>query len=370
VKGRKRVTKELDFLVKHGISNLRIMAGAEGEGQINGVQRVSPSLQPSQSVFNEQLLEGLDYLLVEMGRRHMKAIIFLSNNWEWTGGFLQYLNWNGLLPDSVLRRKLSWNENRDYVSKFYDCDDCKNAYYKQLKVIVGRQNSISKKMYKDDPALMAWELANEPRPMRPSAIPAYIKWVEAAAALIKSVDSNHLITTGSEGKTGSEDLPTFEAVHRLKNIDYLTIHIWPKNWGWFKDTAIGRDMNAILDNAAKYIDEHASIAALINKPLVIEEFGLPRDQHQFNTGSPTGLRNRFYSLIFTQWKKSFKSGGPIAGCNFWAFSGIGRASGHSVFWKQGDDRLGDPPMEEQGLNSVFNNDSSTWKLISSFSLSK
>jgi mannan endo-1,4-beta-mannosidase len=31
--------------------------------------------------------------------------------------------------------------------------------------------------------------------------------------------------------------------------------------------------------------------------------------------------------------------------------------------------MGDPPMEEQGLNTVFDSDGSTWEVINSFSKS-
>ena len=111
-KGKQRIRKELDFLSLKGVNNLRVLAGAEGTGQINGLLRVEPALQPQAGVFNLDLLKGLDFLLVEMGKRNMKAVIYLSNNWEWSGGFLQYLNWNGLIADSVFRRKLSWDEFR------------------------------------------------------------------------------------------------------------------------------------------------------------------------------------------------------------------------------------------------------------------
>jgi len=106
-KGKERVIKELDFLVSKGVTNLRVLAGSEGTGKENGVNRVAPPLQPGKGVFDSSLLKGLDFLLSEMDKRNMKAVIFLSNNWEWSGGFLQYLNWNGQLSDSVMRRKLN-----------------------------------------------------------------------------------------------------------------------------------------------------------------------------------------------------------------------------------------------------------------------
>ncbi|MBC7888991.1 MAG: cellulase family glycosylhydrolase, partial [Ferruginibacter sp.] len=297
-KGKERLIKELDFLHERGINNLRVMAGVEGTGKINGVTRAFPSLQPKQGEFDTDLLKGLDFLLVEMGRRNMKAVIFLSNNWEWSGGFLQYLNWNGLLPDSILRRKMSWDENRDFVKQFYTCEPCKTAYTEQLKLIVNRINTITHKAYKDDAAIMAWELANEPRPMRPEAIPQFTKWIDNVSALIKSIDKNHLVTTGSEGEMGSENMETFGRIHAFKNIDYLTIHIWPKNWGWFSDTSIAKGFDSIVAKTKRYITSHLEIANRLNKPLVVEEFGLPRDNHSFIPRSSTNLRDNYYREIF------------------------------------------------------------------------
>jgi mannan endo-1,4-beta-mannosidase len=88
-KGFERLRTELDFLKSKGINNLRVLAGAEGEGLVNGVQRVGPPLQTEKGKFNASVLDGLDILLNEMSKRNMKAILFLSNNWEWSGGFLQ-----------------------------------------------------------------------------------------------------------------------------------------------------------------------------------------------------------------------------------------------------------------------------------------
>lgn len=365
-KGKIRIKKELDFLSSKGISNLRIVAGVEGEGKINGVNRISPAYQPEQGVFNDKTLQGLDFLLTEMKKRKMKAVLFLSNNWDWSGGFLQYLNWNGLLADSIMRRKLSWDENRDYVSKFYTCKPCTDAYDIQLKRIINRVNSVSGIAYKNDPAIMAWELANEPRPMRPSAIEAYVKWNYQVAALIKSIDKNHLVTTGCEGETGMENLSVFEKVHSSPNIDYLTIHIWPKNWGWFKDTSISKDFTTINSNTVSYINKHLIVANRLNKPLVLEEFGLPRNLHVYNVGSSVSLRDQYFTNILRVWNKSRSSGNALVGCNFWAFGGIGRPSEKALLWQKGDDYIGDPPPEEQGLNSVFDTDLSTWRVIQSF----
>src|SRR6476619_1638070 len=156
-KGIERLRKELDFLRSKGITNLRVLAAADGEDLVNGVQRVGPPLQTAKGKFNASVLDGLDILLNEMSKRNMKAVLFLSNNWEWSGGFLQYLRWNGLIEDSVFRRKLGWDEMRDYVSKFYSCDDCKKDYLKQVELILNHTNKVSGKKYINEPVIMAWE---------------------------------------------------------------------------------------------------------------------------------------------------------------------------------------------------------------------
>jgi mannan endo-1,4-beta-mannosidase len=364
---RQRVQRELTFLANHHVTNLRIVAGAEGSGPIDGSYRVGPSLQPEKGKFSEDAMKGLDYLLAEMGKRNMKAVIYFSNNWDWSGGFLQYLNWNGLLPDSSLLRKMSWDETRDRISQFYSCAPCKADYFRQVKKIISRKNSYSHIPYAGDPTIMAWEMGNEPRPMRPSANAAYQQWVTETAALIKSMDNQHLVTIGVEGQASTDDdIQLYKDIHDDKNIDYLTIHVWPKNWGYFQDTAIAAAMPVIIRKSNAYIEKHEAVALSLDKPLVIEEFGLPRDLESFDPTSSARQRQQYYQTMFTIVRKSILNKGVIAGCNFWAFGGEGKPVKGQAFWKKGDGFLGDPPMEEQGLNAVFGTDTANWKIIRSF----
>ncbi len=366
-KGKERLIKELDFMQSQGVNNLRVLVGAEGTGIINGVKRVAPALQPEQGIFREENLHGIDFLLTEMSKRNMKAVLYVSNNWEWSGGFLQYLNWNGLIADSTLKRKPDWDELRDQVSKFYFCDPCKAAYEKQVRFILAHTNIYSGLQYINDPAIMSWEIANEPRPMRPAAIADYKKWIHSVSTLIKSIDKNHLLTIGTEGTIGTENNDDlYEAIHKPALIDYLTIHIWPKNWAWFSDTSIARDLPAVIQKTTAYIQKHEQVAAKLQKPLVIEEFGLPRDGVSFAAGSSTRLRDIYFKSIFDMQQKSIAINGAIAGVNFWAFGGTARPKPNQLFWNEGDDYMGDPPQEEQGLNAVFDTDHSTWNIIRYF----
>lgn len=366
-RGIERLRKELDFLKANGVTNLRIIAGAEGSGMISGVTRIGPPLQPVQGKFNTEVLDGLDIVLAEMGKRDLKAIVFFSNNWEWSGGFQQYLIWNGKVPKDQETRKLTWDEQRDIVSKFYSCVPCKAAYKEQVNLVMNRTNKITKKKYIDDPAIMAWELANEPRPMRPAANEDYKKWIQDVAAMIKKKDKNHLVTLGHEGSVGTESMPLFEEIHTYKDIDYLTIHIWAKNWGWFQGKKIAEGFPNVVEKMTGYLNEHLKIAEKLDKPLVVEEFGLPRDEHSFAIDSPTSLRDEYYGKIFARVAESAKNNGYLAGANFWAFGGTARPVKGQPFWKKGDDYMGDPPMEEQGLNTVFDSDKTTWAIINKYS---
>lgn len=368
-RGVERLRRELDFLKANGVTNLRLMAGAEGAGPINGVVRVGPPLQPREGEFSEEVMEGLDLVLAEMGKRGLKAVVFLSNNWEWSGGFQQYLTWQGRVPEALRTRKLTWDELRDVVSMFYGCGPCKESYDRQARMILDRTNRLTGRKYTEDPAIMAWELANEPRPMRPAAADAYRRWVRDVAAMIKARDRNHLVTIGHEGYIGTEDLKLYEEIHADRNVDYLTIHIWPKNWGWFRGHEVEKDFPGVVEKTLKYIDEHLPVAERLKKPLVVEEFGLPRDGHSFDPASQTTLRDTLYGKIFAVLERHARAGGHVGGANFWAFGGTARPVRGQTFWKAGDSYMGDPPMEEQGLNTVFDSDRSTWAVIRSTSQS-
>jgi mannan endo-1,4-beta-mannosidase len=125
----------------------------------------------------------------------------------------------------------------------------------------------------------------------------------------------------------------------------------------------------VLEKTNSYIQNHIATAQKLNKPLVIEEFGLPRDRQSFDIASATSLRDIYYNSIFTIWKQHAQNNGVVAGANFWAFGGTARPIKDQIFWKSGDDYMGDPPMEEQGLNTVFDSDKTTWDLIYSYTSS-
>lgn len=352
---RERLHKELDFLKSIGINNLRVLVGADGE---NGIKtRVEPSLQVAPGVYNDTILAGLDYFMNELRERDMTAVLYLNNSWEWSGGYSVYLQWSGH-GDAVVPAVDGWPAYMEYVKQFPQSDSAKALFANHVNYIVSRTNRYNQIKYVDDPTIMSWQIGNEPRAFSDENKEPFARWMADVAAQIKSLDPNHMVSSGSEGAWGCEmDMNLFEKIHADPNINYLNIHIWPYNWSWVKADSLKELLPRAKENTKKYIDDHMVIARKYSKPIVLEEFGFPRDGFSFSKEAPTTARDEYYRYVFDLIRQDRESGGLFAGCNFWAWGGFaGQNPGH-VFWEKGDDYTGDPAQEQQGLNSVFATDS-------------
>lgn len=356
---RDRLHKELDALKAMGIENLRILAGAEaGSANANSVQ---PYLQPQPGVLNDTLLVGLDYTLAELEKRGMTAVIYLTNSWDWSGGFGFYLRECGY-GDSPNASGEGYNDYVKYSADFMRDERAKEMYNNHVRAIVSRKNSITGRYYKDEPAIMSWQICNEPRPFGKDNKKLFVDWIEKTARLIKSIDSNHLVSTGSEGLYGCEvDEQLCEFIHGSPNIDYLTVHIWPLNWGWAKREAPDSGIENACKRTGEYIDIHTAMSKRMNKPMVIEEFGFCRRDNKYTLDADVETRDKLYAYVFDHVKRSAAANDVIAGCNFWGWGGMGRPA--NEVWSAGDDFLCDPPHEPQGWYSVFDCDTTTIALI-------
>lgn len=352
---RERLHKELDFLKSIGINNLRVLVGADGE---NGIKtRVEPSLQVAPGVYNDTILAGLDYFMNELRERDMTAVLYLNNSWEWSGGYSVYLQWSGH-GDAVVPAVDGWPAYMEYVKQFPQSDSAKALFANHVNYIVSRTNRYNQKKYVDDPTIMSWQIGNEPRAFSDENKEPFARWMADVAAQIKSLDPNHMVSSGSEGSWGCEmDMNLFEKIHADPNINYLNIHIWPYNWSWVKADSLKELLPRAKENTKKYIDDHMVIARKYSKPIVLEEFGFPRDGFSFSKEAPTTARDEYYRYVFDLIRQDRESGGLFAGCNFWAWGGFAGQNPDHVFWEKGDDYTGDPAQEQQGLNSVFATDS-------------
>lgn len=356
---RERLCKELDCMKQMGIDNLRILVGSDGNRGVT--TKVEPTLQEKPGVYNDTILAGLDFLLQEMGKRDMVAVLYLNNSWEWSGGYGFYLEHAG---EGVAPRpnEDGYEAYMNFVAKYAGCQKAHQLFYDYVRFILGRTNRYTGVKYTDDPAIMSWQIGNEPRAFSKEALPDFEKWLAEASALIRSLDKNHLISIGSEGAWGCEgDYDVYKRICADKNIDYCNIHLWPYNWSWARKDHLVEDVDSSCIKAKDYIDKHLDICAEIKKPLVMEEFGYPRDGFLFTKESPTKGRDGFYKYVFSLVGDNAQNGGFFAGCNFWGWGGFANPAHEQ--WMVGDDYTGDPAQEAQGLNSVFATDTSTLKVV-------
>ena len=356
---RKRLCAELDALKKAGIDNLRILVGSDGERGVT--TKVEPTLQVAPGVYNDTILAGLDFLLMEMGKRNMLAVLYLNNSWEWSGGYGFYLEHAGM-GKAPRPNEAGYTAYMDFVSKYATCEKAHKLFYDYVRFILSRTNRYTGIRYVDDPAIMSWQIGNEPRAFSKEALPAFKKWLSEASALIRAIDKNHLISIGSEGAWGCEgDYGFYEEICKDRNISYCNIHLWPYNWSWARPDHLIEDLPKACDNTREYIDKHLAICQRLDKPLVMEEFGYPRDGFSFSTESTTQGRDGYYKYVFSLVADNAERGGLFAGCNFWGWGGFAKPKHEQ--WQVGDDYTGDPAQEAQGLNSVFSTDISTLAII-------
>jgi mannan endo-1,4-beta-mannosidase len=99
-----------------------------------------------------------------------------------------------------------------------------------------------------------------------------VNWAREMSDYLRGLDPSHLIAVGDEGflaRNRPSDWPynaaegvDHEALTRLPNVDFGTVHLYPDHW------------NRTVDWGTAYIREHAQAAVALGKPAVLEEFGL------------------------------------------------------------------------------------------------
>ncbi|ORX64357.1 glycoside hydrolase [Anaeromyces robustus] len=221
----------------------------------------------------ENGLQRLDYIIAEAEKRGIRIILPLTNNWEQFGGIEQWVAYYG------------FKEHH----RFYTEPELKKAFKKYIKAIVNRTNTITGKKYKEDGTIFAWEIANEPRcwATNPDDMLSCNKdmitnWLDEMSTYIRKLDKKHMIATGEEGyglKGYNDELKVNQFIEGsdflknagLKNIDFVTVHLYPSNWE-FTDY-LGEGLDYIISRIE-------SAKSKLNKPVIMEEFGLPKEYRE------------------------------------------------------------------------------------------
>ncbi|HET7542879.1 MAG TPA: cellulase family glycosylhydrolase [Polyangiaceae bacterium] len=277
----------------------------DGDGTKRGFYFQAWDPLAKRAIFNDgpNGLSGLDYALAKAGQLGLKLVLVLTNNWPEFGGMDQYLAWFGLSTHS----------------DFYRDARVRQAYRAYLEHLALRVNGITNRVYREDPTIFAWELANEPRGSVGTPSGVVTGWAGEMSSYLKSIDPNHLVAVGDEGfLDGESEHWTYHADngidHRaltaLPNVDYGTYHLYPEAWG----TGFGW--------SERWLDDHLRVARELGKPSVLEEYGLTvtRDRlGRVSDGLPLRLEN------YRAWNERVLAHGGNAAM-FWLL--VGRDSEH------------------------------------------
>ena len=198
----------------------------------------------------------------------VRLVIPFTNNWSDFGGMDQYVRWLG----------------GQYHDQFYTDATIKGWYKSWISHLLNHVNALTGLAYKDDPTIMTWELANEPRCQGSGGYPSsgtcstqtLLTWADDMTRYIKSVDRHHLTSVGDEGFFCDDATSTDWTVNcgsgvdtialaALPAVDVLSFHLYPSPWGKTPADQWGVD----------WITRHFAEAKKIHKPAMLGEFGIP-----------------------------------------------------------------------------------------------
>jgi mannan endo-1,4-beta-mannosidase len=225
-----------------------------------GVMQLRPG------VFNESGLRSLDFVVAEAKRASIRLVLPLVNNWDDYGGMNQYVRWKSEAMTGA-------------HDDFYSDALIREWYRSYVSMLLTRVNTFTGVAYRDEPAIMAWELANEPRSSDRSG-QMVCRWLDDMSRFVKSIDPNHLVGSGEEGfdispagyeASGGEGAAwlfdgtggvSFTLNSALPSLDFAGIHLYPEAW------------SLPVDAANSWIRDHCRIAGTLGKPLVLGEFSI------------------------------------------------------------------------------------------------
>ncbi|MBW2702241.1 MAG: cellulase family glycosylhydrolase [Deltaproteobacteria bacterium] len=218
------------------------------------------AIQNKPGQLSEAGCAGIDRAIELASKLGVRLILSLVNYWPDYGGVAQYLRWHGIAGDNP--------------ADFFTNKSIRSHFGEHIEALLGRVNPRTGRAWGQDPAVMAWELMNEPRGkgLDPEGH-ELADWVAEMAGRIKKAAPKQLVATGEEGLAQGCN---FELNSR--HVDLASIHLYPEEWAWPEGdwAAAGTD----------WIHRHAVIAERIKRPLILGEFGLRKQVRRMDERGP------------------------------------------------------------------------------------
>ena len=258
------------------IKVVRIWGFSCGDGYEHPIVK---SVTKGNAVYDEVALKRLDLTLDAARDAKVKIILTLINYEE------QYCSMGWWSKQVV---------GVDDAQLFYREPSVVESFKGHVKHLLTRVNSIyqvrygESRSYLNDPTIMAIELANEPHTIDRYEISHGMKpgslvhdWLTVMSNYVRSLDPNHLISSGEEGYKASPSSPDEASRYSwlsnglkgvdfmwnlsIPNVNFATVHPYPDHW------SIGAADLAWFD--LNFVKNRADLAHQANKPILLEETG-------------------------------------------------------------------------------------------------
>jgi mannan endo-1,4-beta-mannosidase len=297
-------------------------------GHNDAVAKVGDSaIQLAPLQYDEVALVGLDRVLSRARVHGVRLVLTLGNYWDAYGGARQYVAWAGL-PRPV-----------EGDSRFFTEPAVVTHYKAHVVGLLNRVSTVDGIRYGEHPAVLAWELLNEPRGRGLDREGVTLRaWIDDVAREVKAHAPGHLVGTGEEGfepsaegydaafwaAVGTSMLRTpgssFARNTASPFIDFASVHFYPEAWGL--------DGPGTAVAGAKWLMEHAAIARSLGKPLFVGELGL-RNEGELDLSQRRAL--------YRGWLECMREEGVGAGA-LWMFANDARPDAwdaHTFYFRDG-----------------------------------
>lgn len=233
----------------------------------NAQAKYHGTIQEGPYAYRESGLSALDQAIAEAKERGLRIILVLANNWADLGGLDRYAAWAGKSHDDFFSNAEMQAWYQDYAS-----------------MLARRVNTFTGIAYRDEPALLAIEIANELRCSSCRGTQRLQETVATLARHLKQVFPNHLIADGGEGFDDNASLypglshpyavsggegASFSKLCDIPELDLVSHHFYPLAWRLHPS----RD-------AEVWIDRHQALAEVAGKVAYLGEYGLDQEDAQ------------------------------------------------------------------------------------------
>ena len=275
------VADGLDDAVRMSLPVIRMWAFNDGSTD-------SAAIRTAHDKYNEAGLVGLDTAIAEAKKRGIRVILTLTNYWKDYGGLPTYATWAGAKD----------------AEDFYGNTTMQGYFKEYATMFANRTNTVTGIAYKDEPTIMAWEIANELRCRSCTDSTALINTIDELSKFMKGLFPKQLIADGGEG---FDDTPenwaklsntypisgyehaSFSKMVKLTALDMVSYHYYPAAWSMAESPT-----DTVNADAKAWIDGHATLAKAAGKVAYWGEFG-------FKSGASDAVR----APLYDNWLSTF-----------------------------------------------------------------